>query len=206
VRPLWIGFGLGLLVWGAPPARTLGQEFPTPPSAPQLLPQGECGDGEPAPCPQGQGERAPLAPGAPAEPFLLTDPGGNPVIFSPGEPGSPPTLLVFWSMFCPPCQDEMPYLTSLGKRTGIQVITVNLDGTRMARAVANYARLNRIEVPVALDEKIRGEFATAAAYGVTGTPGLFLIDATGVVRWSHQGRVAPEVLEEEIRRLTAGGP
>ena len=203
MRGIRIGVALGLLVWGG---ISLAQDFPLPSSGPDLLPSGGCGEGTPAPCPQGQGERGPLAPGAPAEPVLLSDPGGNPVIFSPGDPGSRPTLLVFWSMFCPPCQDEMPYLAGLGKKTGIQVITVNLDGTRMARAVANYARLNRIEVPVAMDEKAQGEFATAAAYGVTGTPGLFLIDAAGVVRWSHQGRVAPEVLEEEIRRLTAGGP
>ncbi|GAB4252100.1 TlpA family protein disulfide reductase [Deferrisoma sp.] len=200
MRPLaWLVFAAALTVPVCHLANA--QEMQGVPAASGLLDNEECGGQGEAPCPQETAARPLLGPGDRAEPFVLADPAGEPVAFRPGEGG--PVLLVFWSMFCPPCQEEMPYFADLDGKKGLRVITVNLDGQRMARAVENYARLNRIGAPIALDEKVQGTFVTAGAYGVTGTPAVFLVDASGTVRWSHQGKVVHEELEAEIGKLAA---
>ncbi len=183
-------------------ARAAGPEGP----APSLLPQEECAPGQEAPCPQGGGMSSPggpLAPGARAEPFVLSGPGGEPVIFSPGESGKP-ALVLFWSLFCPPCREEMPYFAALARRygpRGLEVISINVDGPDMARAVERYAARENLPFPVGMDEKEGRDFVFAKAYGVTGTPALFLVAPDGTVKWSHEGRVDPGALEAEIQDL-----
>ncbi len=199
VRVLFALVACVLVVSGA---RAAGAENP----APSLLPQEECAPGQEVPCPQGSGvpsQGGPLAPGARAEPFALSGPGGEPVIFSPGE-GGKPALVLFWSLFCPPCREEMPYFAALARRyspRGLEVVSVNVDGPELARAVERYAAQEELPFPVAMDEREGQDFVFARAYGVTGTPALFLVDPDGTIRWSHQGRVEPGALEAEIRAL-----
>ncbi len=202
VRVLWI---LVLCAFVIPVARAAGPETP----APSLLPQQECGPEQAAPCPQqtGTARQGPLAPGERAEPFVLTGPDGRPVSFSPGEEGRP-ALVLFWSLFCPPCREEMPFFSALARRyapKGLRVVSINVDGPDMARAVARYADQEALPFPVAMDEKAGTEFVFAKAYGVTGTPALFLVAPDGTVRWSHQGRVDPGALEAEVRDLLGVG-
>ena len=173
-----------------------------------LLPEADCGPGQVEPCPPADDQGRPpegglLSPGTPAEPFVLSDPEGRPVLFTPGEGGGP-VLLVFWSMFCPPCQEEMPFLAGLARRLGprgLRVVSVNVDGSGMARAVATYAKRQKLPFPVAMDEKADGQFVFARAYGVTGTPSLFLVGPDGRVRWNHEGRTDPGMLQAEIEEL-----
>jgi thiol-disulfide isomerase/thioredoxin len=170
---------------------------------PGLLPADECGEGaEPCPSPDASatGAEKLLSAGAKAPAFELSDPEGNPVSFR-GEKSGEPALLVFWSLFCPPCREEMPYFADLAVRyppPGLRVIAVNLDGDSLARAVSQYARLQDLPFPVAMDEKRNGRFAAAGAYGVSGTPALVLIGADGRVVWSHEGRVDPLELESAV--------
>ena len=184
-------------------ARALALDGP----AGSLLPAGECGDGA-APCPSpDQGGLGPagspenlLPAGSKAPPFSLSDPDGKPVVFQPGK-GGEPALLIFWSLFCPPCQEEMPLFADLALRhppPALNAIAVNLDGDNLARAVAQYARQQRLPFPMAMDEKRGERFVTAGLYGVTGTPSLVLIDRDGVVVWSHEGRVDPLELESAV--------
>jgi thiol-disulfide isomerase/thioredoxin len=171
--------------------------------SPGLLPSDECGEGA-APCPSPDAaaagaEKLPPA-GAKAPGFELSDPEGNPVVFRAGQ-GGEPALLIFWSLFCPPCREEMPLFADLAVRyppPALRVIAVNLDGDTLARAVTQYSRLQGLPFPVAMDQKQNGRFAAAGAYGISGTPALVLIGADGKVVWSHEGRVDPLELESAI--------
>ncbi len=200
-RAMLVACGLILLAPG-PAARAFETQ------GPPLLPEADCGPGQAEPCPPAGDPGAPpegglLAPGTPAEPFVLSDPEGRPVLFTPGEGGGP-VLIVFWSIFCPPCQEEMPLLAGLARKLeprGLRVISVNLDGPAMARAVGTYARQQRLPFPVAMDEKADGRFVFATAYGVTGTPSLFLVGPDGTIRWNHEGRTDPGMLQAEIEEL-----
>jgi len=179
------------------------------PAAKPLLESQDCGPGKQKPCPQpsempagASPKEALLSVGSPAPPFTLKDPDGKPLAFDP-KPGKGATLLVFWSMFCEPCRDELPLLDEMGARyseKGLRVLSVNVDGEKLAGAVARYREHNHLNFPMAMDEKAGKTFAVASAYGVTGTPSLFLIGADGAVRWRGAGRVDPERFELEVRK------
>lgn len=200
--PVFFLLAAALAVASAPGNRALALDGPVS-AAGSLLPSDECGEGA-EPCPSSDaavaGAEKLLPAGAKAPAFELSDPEGSPVSLRPGA-GGEPALLVFWSLFCPPCREEMPYFADLSVRyppPGLRLIAVNLDGDSLARAVAQYAKQARLPFPVAMDEKRNGRFAAAGAYGVSGTPALVLIGADGRVVWSHEGRVDPLELESAV--------
>lgn len=195
----------------------LGEALLGPAQEPLLLFETEdCGPAGEAPCPTaaddsgagakpaGESATAELLPvGSRAKAFALSDPGGNPLGFDAETDGNP-VLLVFWSLFCEPCKEELPYLDRVGREyagKGLEVFTVNIDGENMARAADQYRIMNRFDFPVAMDRKTGKKYEAADAYGVTGTPSLFLIGRDGTVRWNHAGRLDPQVFQAELERL-----
>ena len=112
-------------------------------------------------------------------------------------------LLVFWSIFCEPCREEMPVIQKIAdeSKTGgsIDVITVNMDGEPFLDAIKGFLKSNRYTLRVVLDElNAKGEqFAIADPYHVAGTPVLYLVDAGGKVAGSHLGRIA----EADLRAM-----
>lgn len=80
-------------------------------------------------------------------------------------------------------------------------MTVNLDGEKLGKAVSRYMELNGMKFVTGLDTKADGTFRVAGAYGVTGTPTLFLVGRDGEVAWSHAGRVTPEAFEAALKKV-----
>ncbi|MBI5444832.1 MAG: TlpA family protein disulfide reductase [Deltaproteobacteria bacterium] len=191
-------------------------DAPDPLAPPPLLEPGACQPGPDAPCPTG--EEAPNRPEAesPAPPvksapaFTLNDLSGKPFRFEP-RPGMKPTLLIFWSTFCGSCQEEMPVFSQISERyqgTRFQVLSIDvlppearLDEAKRRQMVRGYFDQNRIRMPVVFDRRAGKDYVAAGAYRVTGTPTLFLIGRDGVVRWTRSGRVEPQVLEAEIKKV-----
>lgn len=175
-----------------------------------------CGEGSAAPCPSpdqkdqlppaatAQGKPGPsggFLAGGPAPGFTLKDAKGKTLSFDP-KGLKKPALLVFWSLFCEPCKEELPLFGWLGEKyagEGLQVLGVNLDGANMAGAAARFFTMNKLSFPSAMDRKEGKHFVTAEAYGVTGTPSLFLVGADGKVGWTHVGRVEAASLETALR-------
>ena len=201
--------GGGPALGGTPPpgAPLLGSDQAVLP----LLDRDDCAPTEDAPCPttgnagatQGSATMDLLAVGTTAKPFTLNDPKGNPLGFDT-EPGEHPFLLVFWSLFCEPCKEELPFLDAMVREyqdQGLQGLTVNIDGENMAKAAARYWQMNRFVLPVAMDRKDGKTYQAADSYGVTGTPSIFLFGRDRVVRWNHAGRLDPQVFRAEIERL-----
>lgn len=180
-----------------------------------------CGPASPAPCPTpGQADANPAAPvpkpgaaaakavgvGGPAKPFKLTDLDGATVSFDP-KGLTRPTLVIFWSLFCAPCKEEFPLYGELAERyapQGLDVVTVNVDGAGLAKTARSFLKQQGVSVRVLMDRKEGKRFYAADAYGVTGTPSLFLVDKGGTVRWKHAGRVAQEELEAAVRKSLSG--
>lgn len=146
-----------------------------------------------------------IAVGADPVPFQLKDLTGKDVALQ-DLLGKNAVVLTFWSLFCGPCQEELPQLEELHKKyaaKGLSVLTVNLDGPRRAKAVEKYMADKAFTFPV-LWEIIDGtSYVTADKYGVMGTPTLVLIDRKGKVSYTHAGLSEMSKLEQLVESALA---
>jgi cytochrome c biogenesis protein CcmG/thiol:disulfide interchange protein DsbE len=118
---------------------------------------------------------------------------GKPVRFDPDH-RQRPAILLFWATWCPYCKALMPYVQNVydaadKSRLDVYAIDFKDDGDAQAEL-----RERKQTFTLILD----GD-AIAAAYGVTGTPGLFLVDAKGDVIYQRSGGDAPEKVEAALR-------
>lgn len=127
--------------------------------------------------------------------FSLSDDAGVPFRF-PADLRRP-TIVLFWATWCPYCKALMPHLQSILDEYGAQVDVVALhiwDEEDAREYLDNYGFQFRL-FPEA-DE-------VAEAWGVKGTPGLFLVDRSGQVVFSRGAipREAFRLTEEELKEL-----
>ncbi len=132
--------------------------------------------------------------------FNLKDIKGNDMVLQ-DQLGKKAILLVFWSLFCGPCQEELPLVDKLGKKykeQGFNVWTVNLDGPQRGKAVDKFLTKNGYAFDV-LWEKIEGtSYITADAYGIAGTPSVVMVGKNGKVTYAHVGNATEQDLEAAI--------
>ena len=107
-----------------------------------------------------------------------------------------PALLLFWATWCPYCEALMPYLQDVYAAAGrskldVYAIDIKDDGHPAAT-------LRRRHMTFTL---IRDGDAIADAYGVEGTPGLFLVDAQGDMVYQRDGGDNPARVEAKLRAL-----
>jgi cytochrome c biogenesis protein CcmG/thiol:disulfide interchange protein DsbE len=114
------------------------------------------------------------------------------------------SLVNVFGSWCVACQVEHPFLMRL-KLDGI-VSIYGIDWREKDRQ-AGPAWLARHGDPYTLvgDDP---ESRAAIAFGVTGAPETFVVDAGGVIRYKHAGPITPDVWEQTlwpiVRRLQAG--
>ncbi len=117
--------------------------------------------------------------------------------------GKKAVMMVFWSLFCGPCQEELPIVNKVGEKyreQGLEVYAINLDGEKRAKAVSKYMDKQGFSFDV-LWEKIDGiSYVTADAYGVQGTPTTILIGKDGKVSYTHVGQATIEEVEVEVKK------
>ena len=115
-------------------------------------------------------------------------------------------ILVFWSLFCGPCQEELPVVDQLYKKLAskdVVVYAINLDGEKRGKAVEKYMEKQGFKFTV-LWEVIDGiTYVTADAYGVPGTPTTILIGKKGKVSYTHVGQESFENLEKAVNEALA---
>jgi len=127
------------------------------------------------------GEAAEL-PGRKTPPLAATDLRGRRVELS--QYRGRVVLVHFWATWCGPCREELPSLARLGHRLGhrhFEVLSVDLG--EGPKRVGDFLRALSIDLPVLLDRDQR----IAEAWGVTGLPTTFLVDARGRIRLSVFG-------------------
>ena len=107
-----------------------------------------------------------------------------------------PSIINFWASFCiPSCVDEHPFLMDLAERQpgGLLVIGVMYNDTPDG-ARGFLARYGDGGWPNLLNADGR----LSIAYGVTGPPETFFVDADGIVRARHIGPLTAAVLADTL--------
>jgi thiol-disulfide isomerase/thioredoxin len=111
-----------------------------------------------------------------------------------------PTVLTFWTTWCPYCLQQTPILVAAAARmAGQEVQFVGIDVKEQAGVVAGYVAQHAIPYPILLDT----DGTTAAAYAVTGYPTTYFLDATGRIVALQIGAMSEEQLSRHLDQLLA---
>jgi cytochrome c biogenesis protein CcmG/thiol:disulfide interchange protein DsbE len=112
-----------------------------------------------------------------------------------------PVLLNFWASWCGPCKDEAPILAAGWRKwrdTGVIFLGVDTRDSRSA-AIAFEAKYG-IEYQSVVDENEQVNYA----YGVTGFPESFFIDADGMIVAKYVGPMDAETLDAYVSLIVEG--
>lgn len=99
-----------------------------------------------------------------------------------------PTLLIFFSTWCPSCMMMKPSLYGLPCR----ILGV------LYRDKGFMADASPFDVSLFDEIVLDNEGTEGAAFGIKGVPELFLIDKTGTIKWHHRGAISKEKLDKEL--------
>ena len=109
-----------------------------------------------------------------------------------------PVVVNFWASWCVPCRKEAPILHAGALRHRGQVAFVGIDIQDLrgdALAFARKYKMNYVSV------RDRGD-GTDRAYGTTGVPETYFIDAQGRIVAHIPGIVSKDTLEEGVAAIT----
>lgn len=110
-----------------------------------------------------------------------------------------PSVIVFWTAWCPVCKEEAPHINELAARyepKGVRVLGINIRDSP-ARAEGGIKDFG-IRYQVARD----ADASVAKRYSVVGTPTIIFLDRNGIVRYT--GNELPQDYPVRLDNLIAG--
>jgi cytochrome c biogenesis protein CcmG, thiol:disulfide interchange protein DsbE len=138
---------------------------------------------------------APVAPS-----FTLTPLTGSGQRISLSQYLGKPLIMNFWASWCPPCQQETPLLAQWYKQQHGRVSLVGLDENDSAADALKFAHAKGVTYPVGTDEAL----AAANAYGVTGLPQTFFLNAKHHIVYHVYGAITEADLAKGVRLMRQG--
>ena len=148
-----------------------------------------------------------LTKGTPAPEFKVFDISGKEYDFAE-QKKEKPHLLVFFSIFCEPCREEMPIVEQMHheyKDRNLEVLAISMDGPPFKGAIQNYVKSEGYSFRFLLDEIGEEDFKAAGPYKVPGTTVLYLIDPSGNIHAGHLGRITAKELKGMIDSMLQEG-
>jgi thiol-disulfide isomerase/thioredoxin len=139
--------------------------------------------------------------GAPAPMFESIDTEGAP--FSLAEAlKQGPAMIVFWSLFCASCMEELPLIEQeQAKFAGkVQVFAVNLDEAPRAKTVKGFSKQQGFTLRMLLNKVEGREFNIDGAFKIKATPALYLVNRDGTIAYGHYGPLNPDELAEVVKK------
>ncbi len=125
---------------------------------------------------------------------LATRPGDKPAQgLSTADLKGGVDLVNVFASWCAPCRDEHPVLARLAQRDGLDLHGINYQddpdaaGQWLARLGDSYDRIGRDP-----------EGRTAIAFGITGVPETYIVDAAGKLRYKVEGPVTQRLVETAL--------
>jgi cytochrome c biogenesis protein CcmG, thiol:disulfide interchange protein DsbE len=110
-----------------------------------------------------------------------------------------PLIVNFWASWCEPCQQETPLLASWYTSQHGHVIVVGLDENDTASSALQFAKAKGVRYPIGVDPAL----AAANAYGVTGLPQTFFLNAQHRIVDHVLGAVTEADLDKGLRLMQA---
>ena len=105
----------------------------------------------------------------------------------------------FWATWCKPCQASFPKLEELSKKAGdkVEVIGISVDDEK--NGILEFAKENGATFAIGWDDN----HTIAGKWNVGKMPTTFIVDATGKVRYIHDGYHDGEtkLMEKELALL-----
>lgn len=112
-----------------------------------------------------------------------------------------PVLLNFWASWCGPCKQEAPVLAAGWRKWGDEgVIFLGVDTRDSRSAAIAFEHRYGIEYQSVVDENEEVNYA----YGVTGFPETFFIDAEGNLVGKYVGPMDAATLDAYVSSLIEG--
>lgn len=138
--------------------------------------------------------------GGPAAAFSLPALSGSGQVSLRGYQGKP-LIVNFFASWCEPCQKETPLLARFYRTEHGKVAIVGLDENDVRTHAVSFTRSNGVGYPVGFDPAA----VAASAYGVSGLPQTFFLDARHRVVDRVFGAVTLADLSKGIALATAKG-
>lgn len=144
-----------------------------------------------------------LKEGDPAPFFKIKDLEGNQWRLSRLVAREKPVVLVFFSMYCPHCREEMPFLNHMYEKyskEGVVFLGICVNINDSVETLKAFRDSMEIKFPLAMD--LEGNFISLA-YNVSAVPAAFLIDKEGnikKIKIGYSKELAPG-FEREIAEL-----
>ncbi len=136
----------------------------------------------------------PVAPGFTLD--SLTSPGQHITL---SQYQGKPLIVNFWASWCEPCQQETPLLASWYAHQLGHVVIVGLDENDTATSALRFAQAKGVSYPIGVDPAL----AAANAYGVTGLPQTFFLNAQHRIVDHVLGAVTQADLDKGLRLMQA---
>ena len=134
--------------------------------------------------------------------FELPVAGGGSLKLSQ-ELGKASLLLLYWSLYCDYCREDLPKIQKMYERLGsskVKVLAINGDGGSASKMVQNYWEKQRFTLVSLLDKETEEGFLAEGLLGVEKTPAGVLVSRTGIILLSQEGKLDLSAFEEAIRR------
>jgi peroxiredoxin len=133
--------------------------------------------------------RTPLAAGATAPDFKLSDYSTGSAVTLSRTLERGPVLVAIYKIGCPTCQLALPFLDRLHHGGSLQVFGISQDNqSGTARFHANF----KLSMPSLLDREEDG-YVVSNAFGISSVPSLFMIEPDGRISMAVTGFVKGEL-------------
>jgi thiol-disulfide isomerase/thioredoxin len=111
-----------------------------------------------------------------------------------------PAIVHFWASWCGPCQKEAPELAHLSRELGGKAALVGVDYTDSAGSARTFIDRHAWHFPILFDPNGR----VGDAYGLSGLPTTFVLDADGRIAERLTGPQTAAGLMRAVGRLRSG--